>query len=100
MTMESLLACARSQRGVTPREGLLGAGIMLGVTFLMAFGGIVARRTGWPLTGELLKDNAFFVALLVSMPFWLMKGQPWKAQALIIALSLAIIVGANLLAAI
>ena len=100
MTMESLLACGRSQRAVTPRDGLLGAGIMIGVTLLMAFGGIVVRRTGWPLTGELLKDNAFFVALLVSMPFWLMKGQPWRAQALIIGLSLAIMLAASLLAAI
>ena len=40
------------------------------------------------------------LALLVSMPFWLMKGQPWKAQALIIGLSLAIMLAASLLAAI
>jgi hypothetical protein len=100
MTIRSLLACGRAQSGVTPRDGLLGAGIMLGVTFLMSFGGIVARRTGWPVAGELLKDDAFFVALLLSMPFWLMKGQPWKAQALIIGLTLSIIIGGSLLAAI
>jgi hypothetical protein len=100
MTIQSLLACGRSQRSVTRRDGLLGAGIMLGVTFLMAFGGIVAGRTGWPLAGELLKDNAFFAALLLSMPLWLMKGQPWKAQALVIGVSLAIMIGASLLAAI
>jgi hypothetical protein len=98
MTMQSFLACGRAQHSVTRRDGLLGASVILAVSFLMAFGGTAARRTGWPLAGELLKDNAFFAALLVSMPFWLTKGQPWKAQALIIAVTLAILVGASLLA--
>ena len=100
MTLHSLLACGHARSAVTPRDGLLGAGIMLGVTFLMAFGGIAVRRTGWTFAGELLTDTAFFAGLLLSMPFWLMKGQPWKAQALIIGLTLAIILGASLLAAI
>lgn len=99
MTMQSFLACGRVQSSVTRRDSVIGAGIMLGVTFLMAFGGIVAGRTGWPLAGELLRDNAFFAALLLSMPFWLMKGQPWKAQALIIGVTLAILIAASLLAA-
>lgn len=99
MTMQSLLACGRTRNRATPRDGLLGAAVMLGVTYLMAFGGVAAQRAGWPHAGDLLKANAFFVALLLSMPFWLMKGQPWKAQALVIVVTLAIMIGANLLAA-
>jgi hypothetical protein len=46
MTLQSLMACGRAQRGVTPRDGLFGAGVMLGVTAVMSVLGIVARRNG------------------------------------------------------
>ncbi len=47
------------------------------------------------LAGETLKSVSFFAAFMLSIPFWLMKGQPWKAQAMIIVLTLALIVGAS-----
>ena len=49
MTLQSLMACGRTQRGVTPRDGLIGAGVMLGVTVVMSVLGIVARRNGFVL---------------------------------------------------
>jgi hypothetical protein len=35
---------------------------------------------------------------MVSMPFWLMKEQPWKAQAAIVGASLAMLVAVSYLA--
>jgi hypothetical protein len=98
MTLQSLMVCGRAQRGMTPRDGLIGAGVKLGVTAVMSIFGIAARRNGWPIAGETLKDVSFFAAFMLSMPFWLMKGQPWKAQAVIIIVTLSLIVGASVLA--
>ena len=34
---------------------------------------------------------SFTVSLTISMPFWLMKGQPWRAQVAIVGGTLAIL---------
>src|SRR5262245_17554346 len=54
MTLQSLMACGRAESAVTRRDGVLGAGVMLGVTALMSLAGIMARRNGWPIAGEAL----------------------------------------------
>jgi len=95
MTLHTFLTCGTARGGVTPRDGLMGAGVMLGVTVMFSAIGIVARRSGWPIAGETLKSVSFFFAFLLSMPFWLMKGQPWKAQAAIIGVTLALLAGAS-----
>jgi hypothetical protein len=93
--LKSMLACDRTKSGVTVRDGLIGGGVMIGASILFSILGIAARRSGWPETGEVLKGLAFTVSLTISMPFWLMKGQPWKAQAAIIGATLLILVAAG-----
>jgi hypothetical protein len=58
----------------------------------------VARRNGWPVTGEILKSLAFPGSLMISMPFTFLKGQPWKAQAVIVLGTLALLVAISLVA--
>jgi hypothetical protein len=65
---------------------------MIGATLFFSLLGIALRRSGWPVTGEILKDLAFPGSLAISMPFWLMKGQPWKAQGVIIGGTLFLLV--------
>ena len=90
--LKAMKGSCRTNPGVTPRDGLIGAGVMLISTFGLSALGIAARHNGWPAAGEALKGLAFPVSFLVSMPWWLMKGQPWKAQAFIIGVTLLILV--------
>lgn len=92
MTIKSLLICERNAPGVTPRDGLMGAGVMLGVSLLATILSAAAVRSGQPHVGEALRNLGFPVSFTVSMPFWLMKGQSWKAQAAILGTTLAILV--------
>ena len=50
----------------------------------MSVTGILLDRRGYSGAGEAITSNAFFAALVLSMPFWLLKGQPWRAQAVLV----------------
>jgi hypothetical protein len=80
MRWKSLLACERRHAGVTPFDGMVGAGVMIGTSLVF----LTARRLGWPDGGKAIASLAFPMAMTLSMPFWLMKGVPVKAQALIV----------------
>ena len=97
MLLKSLMVCERNAR-YTVRDGLIGAAVMLGATAFFLVLGIAARRNGLPMTGELLTSLAFPGSLTLSMPFWLMKGQPWKAQVLIVGGTLVFLVAIGFLA--
>jgi hypothetical protein len=84
--------CAKPRAGVTALDGLIGAGIMLGASFVFATLMVVATKNGWTGTSHALKDMAFPVPFVISMPFWLMKGTNWKAQTAIVGGTLAILV--------
>ncbi|HEY7291779.1 MAG TPA: hypothetical protein VH583_18215 [Vicinamibacterales bacterium] len=91
MMLESWLTCEREAAAVTPRDGLIGAAVILigSLTFK-----ILARAstTVLPTASHVLMDLAFVGPFTLSMPFWLMKGQPSKAQTLIVGVTLAILV--------
>ena len=44
------------------------------------------------MTGEILTNLSFPGSLTLSMPFWVMKGQPWKAQVVIVGVTLALLI--------
>jgi hypothetical protein len=79
-----LAACERRDARITTRDGLIGAMVMLGATIVLAGLGIAARRNGWPTAGLILTSLSFPGSLVLSMPFWLTKGQPWKTQLILI----------------
>jgi hypothetical protein len=84
MIPKSLTICERNQARYTKRDGLIGAGVMIAATIILSAVGIALRRSGWPATGQVIVSLAFSGSMTLSMPFWLMKGQPWKAQAVIV----------------
>lgn len=96
--LKALLVCERKPGGVTPRDGLIGAGVMLGASVLFRVLGAAAMRADLPLTADMLSDLAFPASFTLSMPFWLMKGQPWKAQLAIVGGTLALLVLIGILA--
>jgi hypothetical protein len=98
--LKAMIACERKHSRATRRDALLGAGVMIGTAVLLLGLGIIARRSGWTLTAEILVNISFLVSLMVSLPFWLMKGQPWKAQASIVGGTTALLVVIGWLASI
>jgi hypothetical protein len=98
MTVKSILACDRGQWRASKLDALIGAGVMIGATLVLTALGTVAKRAGWPVASEIVLGMSFPVSLLLSMPFWLMKGQSWKAQAGLIGGMLMILVGLSCLA--
>jgi hypothetical protein len=83
-------ACDRT--GVTPADGLIGAGIMIAIAVVLKVIAAAALRDGYAAVALASKEMAFPISFTASMPFWLMKGQPWKAQVVIVGTTLAILV--------
>ena len=54
--------------------------------------GVAVKHSGWPTTGELLVSLSFPGSLTLSMPFWVMKGQPWKAQVVMVGGTLVFLI--------
>jgi hypothetical protein len=92
MTSRLQAICQCTTLRYTKRDGLIGAAVMIGGTLVFAALGIYARRHGMPATGEVFKGLAFPGALTLSMPFVFLKGQPWKAQVVLVGGTLAILV--------
>ena len=90
--------CRESRVRYTTRDALTGSGVMLLIVTVLAALGIAARRNGFPVTGEMLKAVATPASLLLSMPLWLLKGQPWKAQVAIVGAALSLVVAASYVA--
>jgi hypothetical protein len=91
-SMTRAMLCEAKPRGVTIRDGLIGAGVMLAFALALRFAAVSATHTGFPLEGEWVGSLVFPLSFTLSMPFWLMKGQPWKAQAAIVGGTLALLV--------
>lgn len=91
MTLKSVMVCGQKQYRATVSDGLKAAAVMLAVTWLMTMAGGAARNAGWLKSGAAIGNFAFLAALTVSMPIWVTKGQPWKAQAAIVAVTLMLL---------
>jgi hypothetical protein len=98
MTVRAML-CRTNNARYTTRDSLIGAAIMIVLTVILALTGNAVARGGWTVTGEMLKNVAFSVPFTLSMPFWLMKGQPWKAQVVIVGGTTAFLIVISYLAA-
>ena len=98
-TMLKAMLCERTKPRVTIVDGLIGAGIMIASTLLFLWLTSAARNAGWTEAAKAIAGLSFPVSFTVSMPFWLMRGQPWKAQAAIIGGTLVILIGFGVLSA-
>ena len=92
MTVKSIADCDRNTARYTTRDGLIGAGVMLVSTLVFVLLGFSAKAGGPPPAGQMLINLAFPASLVLSMPFWLIKGQPWKAQVVMVGGLLAMLV--------
>jgi hypothetical protein len=83
--------CSDSKLRYTQRDAWIGAGVLILVVVVFSALDIAARRSGLPATGDILKTLAFPGAVALSMPLWLLKGQPWKAQVVVIGVTLGLV---------
>lgn len=80
--MVPMIVCDRSRP--TTRDALIGAAVLVGGSFLLTGAGLAAEGRGWPEAAEALSRVAFPIAMMLSLPFWLMKGQRRKLQAAVV----------------
>lgn len=99
-SMVRTMVCRKSENRYSTRDSLIAAAVMLTLTSLFALSGIVAKREGWTMASTMLLNLSFVVPFTLSMPFWIMKGQPWKAKAVLIGTTLAFLVALSFLSAI
>ncbi len=83
--------CVRTRVGVTPRDGLIGAGVMIGLSLVMRLSIDAATHAGLDGAATVLNDNAFVVPFTLSMPFWLMKGTHRWAQTTIVGVTIVLL---------
>ena len=88
----SKIVCNDSKYRMTTRDGIISAVVILAVTFVMMSVGIWLKKSGNTDLGEAIVSMAFPMSMVWSLPFY-MKGQPWRAQALLIAVPTAILIG-------
>lgn len=90
--------CRDSKVRYTTRDMLISAAVLLAATLVISGAGIMIDRGGHAALGEALKSLSFPVSVTISMPFGVLKGQPWRAQAAVLGATLLILVGAAYLA--
>ena len=93
MTTLSKIVCTDTKYRMTTRDGIITAAVMLASTFVMMSVGIWLRKAGHPDLGEAMVSMAFPMSMIVTLPFSYMKGQPWRAQALLVAVPALILIG-------
>jgi hypothetical protein len=76
--------CRTTNVRYTTRDAGMGAGIMLAGTLVLVVIGTMLKQSGYGAAGDAVLMNGFMFALVLSMPFWLLKGQPWRAQVVLI----------------
>lgn len=99
MTVRTML-CSRSNVRYTTRDSLIAACVMIGLTAAFSALGLVLKYAGWTLTSTVVLNVAVMGSMMISLPFWLMKGQPWKAQAVIVGGTLTFLIVISYFAAI
>ena len=90
--------CATSSVRYTKRDALISAGVLLAASLVLSAAGILARRQGHAGLGDALMNLSFPVAVTISMPFAVLKGQSRSAQTVTIAFTLAILLVATWIA--
>lgn len=97
--MVRTMVCRKSETRYTKRDGAIGAAVMIAATILFTMAGTLLSQRGRSELGEGIMNIGFMAAFMLSTPFWLTKGQPWKAQAAIVGGMLAFLVLIGWLAA-
>lgn len=81
-----------------PLDAFLGAALIVGGSAFFSLAGLMAHRAGHDGLRQFLGSLAFPASLMLSLPFWLMKGVPARVQALVIGITLVLVAAIGLLA--
>ena len=92
------LKCATRKPNYTTKDALIGAGVLIAVSFVLLALGTAANRAGYATAGETLKGLAFPASMLLSMPFYLTKNLSWRAQTILLGGPLVILIVISYLA--
>lgn len=84
MVRQLLFKCATKPANYTTRDSLIGAAIILVVSLAVVAIGKVVRAGGYPDAGDALAGMSFSAAMMLSMPFWLLKGQSRTVKTAVI----------------
>jgi len=93
MIAKTGIRCADTRLRMTTRDGIMSGVVLLATSLALSALGIWSNRSGYHEAGEMLKGLAFPASVLVSMPFGVMKEQPWRAQVFVLGITLALLVG-------
>ena len=75
--------CHTSSVRYTKRDAVIGAGIMLAGSLIVTLIGVLLKYRGYAI-GDAVVTNGFLFPLVLSMPFWMLKGQSWRAQVVLV----------------
>jgi hypothetical protein len=78
MVQQGKAICSTNTVRYTKRDALISAGVLIGMSAVLTTVGILLDRQNFPGAADIVKSLAFPVALTVSMPFAILKGQPRK----------------------
>jgi hypothetical protein len=85
--------CLRDRPAVfSKRDAGIGAAVVVGGSILFSALGIGLRRAGLDALGEGVISAGFPVSVLLTLPFTFVKGQPWKAQGVLVGIPILIVV--------
>ena len=77
------LHCTSAPR-YTKRDSLVSAAVLILVTAVMSACGLWLKNNGQQQAAGIVLNLAFPVAVTISMPFALLKGQPRRAQVFVL----------------
>ena len=97
MTIRTML-CRSSGVRYTTRDSLIAAAVMIGMTAAFSALGLALKYSGWAAASQVVLNVAFMGSMALSLPFWLMKDQPWKAQVAIVGGTLILLIAIAALA--
>ena len=89
--LTSLTAACMDTRPVSTTNALVSAAVLIGTAALLLSFGIAAGRLGHPVWSDALKSLAFPLSVVVSMPFSILRGQGWRAQAVVLGTTTGIL---------
>jgi hypothetical protein len=91
--MLRMMACESKKLRMTTTDALISAGIILALAVVGSVAGVWLRQSGMDVAAEFVLYMTFPFSVVVSMPFSFLKGQPWRAQAVIVGGTTMILVG-------
>jgi hypothetical protein len=91
MTKTLTALCHGKSVRYTKRDGMIGAAVMLASILLLVFAASLLKSRGHAAAAEVVLANSLMFGIVLSMPFWMLKGQPWRAQVVLVSTLLLIL---------